>query len=99
VCVKIANQGFTVCGAGGSACGPCVNDQHCAAMSDGSGGQCKCDIATCPAGCCSGSNGVCKVPSTSFCGKQGDACVDCTQTTDPVCNSGNDGGTPPSCKY
>ena len=77
---------LNACGVGGAACTDCQKDGF--DFCDGQAHACgtvgpKCDLSTCPQGCCSTFNGqpACLSGQSSLaCGNSGQQCVDCTQS-------------------
>lgn len=91
-CIRVANQGQTACGRGGTACTRCFIGDTCVQ------GNCQFSCASCSTGCCTG-NGLC-VDGTnkSQCGRPGTPCQRCASKERCIsgvctpCNGGNCGG-------
>ncbi len=96
ICQSCATLATDTCNADGScSCGPspaCRPGQHCVR------GQCLCDAASCPTGCCSGTS--CAQPSVQQCGSNGSSCFACSPTLANNCSSTGDCrcGSGPACR-
>ena len=76
-CEALSSESNTSCGSGGAACKGCPTGQECNTTT----GQCVCDAASCPGGCCNGGpTGTCEVfasESNTSCGVPGATCAGC----------------------